>query len=306
MKDSTKKLSKELGLKNAEQTAHLYLYINYIDHYLSKMGGPLGLVTKSPSREIPPDVEEVIELYALKVMRESLSAETSSYHAKVVPLRHAEDLVMVQEDIEIRGLERVIPYKIAHDIVLKNPQNIAVFNCPCRMLQENPCEPLEVCLAVGDPVASFILENEQFQARKIPADEAVEILRAERKRGHVHNAFFKDVVGGRFFAICNCCPCCCVGMKAWLKLGTPIVASSGYVAKVYDECTACGDCAEICPFDAIEVAEVAVVDEVKCMGCGVCEGACADEMIQLVADPTRSQPLDIKRLIAEHGVRQRA
>ncbi len=301
MKDTTKNLSKELGLENAENTAHLYLYIKYIDHYLTKVGGPLGLVSKPPLQDIPPDVEEVIELYARKVLRDGLSAETSSYHGKVMPLGLAEDLVMVQEDVELRGMEHVVPYKIAHDIVLKNPQKIAVFDCPCRLLQENHCEPTDVCMAVGDPVASFVLDNEGFRARQASAEEAVEILRAERKRGHVHNAFFKDVVDGRFFAICNCCPCCCIGMKAWNKFGSPMLASSGYVAVVNEECTACGDCAEICPFDAVAVEEVAVVDRAKCMGCGVCEGACEYGAIALELDPTRSAPLDIKRLIAEYG-----
>ena len=80
-----------------------------------------------------------------------------------------------------------------------------------------------------------------------------------------------------------------------------MLASSGYVARVTEECTGCGDCAEICPFDAIEVGETAVVDEVKCMGCGVCEGACEYDSIELVLDPTRSDPLDIKKLVAEHA-----
>lgn len=301
MKESLKSLSREFGLENAEQTAHLYLYMTYIDHYLNKLGGPLGLISKPPSSQIPPDVEEVIELYARKVMRDGLSAETSTYHGKVMPLSHAEDLVMVREDVELRGLETVIPYRVAHDIVLKNPSNIAVFDCPCRVLQENPCEPLDVCMAVGDPVASFILANDDFNARKASSEEAVEILRAERKRGHVHNAFFKDVTGGRFFAICNCCPCCCVGMKAWMKFASPMLASSGYVAVVAEDCTACGDCAEICPFDAIGMEENAVVDRGKCMGCGVCEGACECGAITLELDPTRSRPLDIKKLIAEYG-----
>ena len=296
-------MSKEFGLENAEQTAHLYLYLKYIDHYLTKIGKPLGLVSKPPFQEIPPDVDEMIELYARKVMRDGLSAETSTYHGKVMPLGHAEDLVMVRQDVELRGLEHVIPFRIAHDIVLKNPQKIAVFDCPCRVLQENPCEPLDVCMAVGDPVASFILEYEGFRARPASAEEAVEILRAERKRGHVHNAFFKDVTGGRFFAICNCCPCCCIGMKAWNQFGSPMLASSGYVAAVNQECNACGECSGICPFDAIEIEETALVDRAKCMGCGVCEGACEYDAITLELDPARSQPLDIKKLISEYGGR---
>lgn len=299
MKDATKKVSKEFGLDNAEETVHLYLYLRYIDHYLSKLGEPLGLVTRKPESEIPAEVEELVELLARKVLKDGISAETSTYHGKVMPLGHAEDLVMVKEDIELTGLEHVIPYKVARDIVIRQPQRIALFDCPCRSLQENPCEPLDVCMAVGDPIAGFILEHGAFKAREISSEEAVEVLRREHERGHVHNAFFKDVAGGRFFAICNCCRCCCVGMQAWNRFGSPILASSGYVASVGEGCEACGDCAEMCPFDAVEVDETAVVDAVKCMGCGVCEGACQYDAISLVEDPSRSGPLDIKRLVAE-------
>ena len=84
-------------------------------------------------------------------------------------------------------------------------------------------------------------------------------------------------------------------------LGTPMLASSGYVATVSEDCTGCGDCVEICPFNAIEVGETAVLDPVKCMGCGVCESACEYDAIELVLDPTRSDPLDIKKLVAEHA-----
>ena len=34
---------------------------------------------------------------------------------------------------------------------------------------------------------------------------------------------------GRFYAICNCCKCCCGAMQAHLN-GVPMLASSGYVA----------------------------------------------------------------------------
>lgn len=299
MKESFKKLSKEYGLENAEMTAHLYLYMKYIDHYVSKIGGRLGLTGKPPFQEIPPDVDEVIELYARKVMKDSLSAETSSYHAKVMPLEHASDLLMVNEEVDLRGLEHVIPFKVANDIVLREPLRIAVFDCACRLLQENPCQPVNVCMAVGEPVASFVLEAERFRAREVGREEAVEILRAEHERGHVHSAYFKDAAAGRFYAICNCCPCCCVGMQAFNKFRSPMLASSGYVAEVSGECDGCGECSEICPFNAVELEETAVVDPVACMGCGVCEGVCEPGAIRLVEDPTRSRPLDIRRLIAE-------
>jgi len=300
LKDSTEKMLEMLGAENAETAVHAYLYGRYIPHYLYQMAKNTPLVQKKPEEEIPPEVEEILEILASKVLREILTVETSTYHGKIVPLELAEGLVTIQEDIDIRNIsESIIPYPIARDIVLKNPDNIAVLDCACRHLQDNPCLPLDVCLIVGDPVASFAVEHGVSNARKITQPEALEILRAEHKRGHVHAAYFKDVVGGRFYAICNCCSCCCLGMQSWNKMRLPMVCASGYRARVAGECTGCGDCAEKCPFFAIEVDDdAAVVDSEKCMGCGVCEGACEAGAIRLALDPSKGEPLDIKALIS--------
>jgi len=302
MEESFKELVKELGFENAEKIIHLYLYARYLPHYLYYLGSPIGLAERKPPGEIPKEIEEMLEVLTGKVARDVISPETSTYHGKVVPLSLACDLVSVKEDVELRGLERVIPYKIARDIVLKNPESIAVLNCGCRMLREKPCEPIDVCLAVGDPFASFAVERGYLNARRISQDEACEILKAENRRGHVHAAYFKDAAGDRFYAICNCCSCCCLGMLAWNRFGVPILASSGFVAKVEEgECNACGDCESICPFSAIEVGDIAVVKEDKCMGCGVCEEVCPAGVISLKRDPSKPEPLDINQLIKNSG-----
>jgi uncharacterized Fe-S center protein len=43
---------------------------------------------------------------------------------------------------------------------------------------------------------------------------------------------------------------------------------------VADACTACGNCADHCPSDAIEVDEVATIDQARCVGCGECLARC--------------------------------
>ena len=303
MKDSTKNISKMLGTENAETAVHLYVYLRYISNYLYQMGRKTPFVKKPPPQEVPADVEEILEILANRVMREIAAVETSTYHAKIVPLELAEGLVTVKEDVEVKDLsESIIPFPIARDIVLQNPGSIALIDCACRVVQDEPCLPLDVCMAVGDPIASFMVDHGVMNARKISQDEAVEILRAEHKRGHVHNAFFKDVTGGRFFAICNCCSCCCLAMQVWNAMRLPMICASGFRAEVSDECTGCGDCAGMCPFFAIETDDVAVVSEEKCMGCGVCEGACEVGAISLVADPTKGTPLDIRAILEERKV----
>ncbi len=82
-----------------------------------------------------------------------------TYHGKVVPLEGARKLVTLNQDVSLRNLEHVIPYDTARDIVLKNPDQLAVLQCPCRTARKNPCTPLDVCLVVGEPFTSFILEH---------------------------------------------------------------------------------------------------------------------------------------------------
>ena len=222
-----------------------------------------------------------------------------TYHGKVVPLEAAAQLVTIEEEIRLTDLEQVIPYARARDIVLRNPDHIVTLECPCRAARSNPCQPLDVCLVVGEPFASFIAEHHPHRSRWITSQEAVEILRAEDERGHVHHAFFKDAMLGRFYAICNCCACCCGAMQIHHN-GTPMLASSGYVSRVdADLCVGCGDCADFCQFGALSVEDgVAAVDGAACMGCGVCVSKCAQGALSLVRAPDRGEPLEIRDLIA--------
>jgi len=103
----------------------------------------------------------------------------------------------------------------------------------------------------------------------------------------------------RFFAICNCCKCCCGGIDAMVNYGIPAMAASGYVAQVdHDLCDGCGECEAACAFSAIRVNGQAKVDADACMGCGVCEGLCISGAVSLVKDPDKGIPLDV-RLMTE-------
>jgi len=171
-----------------------------------------------------------------------------NYHGKVVPLDSAKQLVTVNEDIQLLLPEKVIPYERARDLILKNPNHIVALECPCRASRPDPCLPLDVCLIVGEPFTSFVLEHHSNRARKISSSESVEILKAENERGHVHHAFFKDAMLGRFYAICNCCSCCCGAMQAQ-RNGTPMLIASGYTSQVNTIiCEGCGDCIQYCQF----------------------------------------------------------
>jgi NAD-dependent dihydropyrimidine dehydrogenase PreA subunit len=219
------------------------------------------------------------------------------YHGKVLPTELARRIIELDHDIKRTDLERIVPYPLARDIVLKGPPSVVLLDCPCRRNQENPCQPTDVCMIVGR--GDFVLEHHPQRSRSITQQEALDVLQAEHERGHLHTAYFKDAMDHRFYAICNCCSCCCGGLEAMRK-GVPMVASSGYVAQVDEEaCIACGDCETACPFGAVTLDHTAVVEWEKCMGCGVCEGQCEMEAMTLVLDERKGLPLDVSVIGAE-------
>ncbi len=221
-----------------------------------------------------------------------------TYHGKLVTKQDAGRILTINQPISLTNLEHVIPYPVARSIILQDPlPSIAVMECPCRLQQKNPCTPTDVCLVIGEPFASFIIEHQSTRSRRIEVQEALDIIEAEENRGHIHTAWFKDVMHHRFYAICNCCSCCCLGMKSFFR-GVNRMAHSGY--RPYfdiENCTGCANCASICPFGAIQLNDdLPELNVDKCMGCGLCVTHCPSAVISLLLAPERGIPLDIDRL----------
>ncbi len=267
---------------------HGYIYARWPYLYIG-----IGLGEHPLARWARPLVGRLSGLLKLG-RREGSPTFADTYHGKAVPLAGATRLVTVRQEIRLTNLERVIPYALARDIILQQPEHIAVLDCPCRAARANPCLPLDVCLIVGEPFASFVVEHHPRRARWVSAEEAVEILRAEDERGHAHHAFFKDAMLGRFYAICNCCSCCCGAIEAH-RHGTPMLAASGYLAQVNEGlCRGCGACVRACPFAALTLqGGIARVDAEACMGCGVCSGRCREGALSLVREPAKGEPLEL-------------
>jgi Pyruvate/2-oxoacid:ferredoxin oxidoreductase delta subunit len=298
------KPSTEAWLKEAKQTPgysffdllHGYIYGRWPYLYIG-----VGIGEKRWAKRLVPWlgwVGNLITPVKKDIPPEEQLGFADTYHGKAVPLDTATRLVTINEEIKIPDLEQVIPYKRARSIIMKNPDHIVVLDCPCRVSRENPCLPLDVCLIVGEPFASFIREHQPEKSRWITQEEAIEVLKVEDARGHVHHVFFKDAMFGRFYAICNCCSCCCGAMQAQ-RNGTPMLCSSGYVSQVNEDlCIGCSDCNAFCQFEALAVIDgVNVVDESKCMGCGVCISKCEQEALSLRRDESKGMPLEIFNLI---------
>lgn len=300
--------------------AHTYVYGRWSYTYIGTAIGERGILARA-KRALAP--------LALRLSTGARWAD--EYHGKVLPTAAARRLVEVKEDVAAVVPEQVLPFHSARDLVLSASGPLVAFDCPCRSARVNPCLPMDVCLVVGDPFATFVLEHHPSHSRAITRQEAVEILEAEAERGHVHHAFFKHAMLDRFYAICNCCSCCCGAIWAQ-RNGTPMLVSSGYVARVdADLCVGCGVCAKKCPFDAVslggaartpnmeavstggaartacapyeggevalargrEPSRLAQVDAERCMGCGVCVRACPQNALQLVRDLGKPAPFEV-------------
>jgi len=262
---------------------YLYIGIGKGDHPLSKRLAPaFGWINRLITKRKPGESAQLSIGFA------------DTYHGKTVPLETATRLVSIDEEVRLPDLEQVIPYKRARSLILQNPDHIVVLDCPCRAAKSNPCLPLDVCLIVGEPFASFVQEHQPDRSRRITRQEAVAILKAEDERGHVHHAFFKDAMLDRFYAICNCCECCCGAMQAQRK-GIPMLASSGYISHVdTDLCMGCGDCTSYCQFHALEIVDdVNHVIYENCMGCGVCIDKCDHDALSLVREEAKGRPLEV-------------
>ena len=280
---STRRFMKEAGFKrllNPESFLHGYIYFKWLDEYVS-LG--VNVLIKIPL--VGPFIVEKMIM--------------PKYHAKTITHEQARNIIRVEKDIPLQDLEHIVPYKKAREFILTTPLEIAVTECACRNARKSSCQPSQVCMIMGQPFVDFVLEHSPEKTRKINQEEALELLEAEHKRGHVHSVWFKDASIDRLWAICNCCKCCCAGVQFVNNNGIPIMCSSGYVAIVDTKvCNNCGACSRACTFDAItQTEDSARVLWDNCLGCGVCIDKCKTGALTLVADEKKGIPLDINTLI---------
>ncbi|WP_051384349.1 ATP-binding protein [Nitratidesulfovibrio termitidis] len=232
------------------EALHGYIYLRWPLFYIG-----MGTGRHPLSRWLAGPLARLGGLLGVWGTREEFGPEfAQSYHGKVMPPGTVPRLIAVERPVATTVPETVLPFRMARDIILDNADALALLDCPCRLTKEDHCTPVDVCILAGGPVVDFVLEHHPDKARRVTPDEAIHVVEAENRRGHVSHAFFKEAVLGRYYAICNCCTCCCGAMQAHRE-GTPMLVSSGYVARVdADACTGCGQCARICPFDAVRMA----------------------------------------------------
>ncbi len=191
-------------------------------------------------------------------------------------------VVPVGESIKMNM--QVAPYESAAGII-EQAQSWGVLDCICRIqtaLIGKPCKhPVDVCMAFSPEPDAFAGSKE---IKALTKDEAYAVLRRADQAGLVHSV--SNNQKGNWY-ICNCCTCSCGILRGMAELGIAnVVASSAFVNTVDENlCNACGLCVENCQFDALSMAEIAIVNGTRCVGCGVCVSTCQDHALVLVRRP---------------------
>jgi ferredoxin len=197
---------------------------------------------------------------------------------------------------------RVLDYERASEVI-KTASHRGIGLCYCRHKMEHAggaCDaPLDICMTFNNTAASLIRHG---YARTVDVTEGLALLDEARGRNLVQ---FGENVRNRVNFICNCCGCCCEAMIAARRFGIlhPVHTTNFLPAVDLEKCTGCGDCAAVCPVEAMTTVSAndpahpkkkkAKLDETLCLGCAVCVGVCKTKSLRLVSRPERViTPLD--------------
>ena len=177
----------------------------------------------------------------------------------------------------------VLDYERASEII-RQSKHIGVGMCYCRHKASHTvgaCDaPMDICMTFGDTADSLIRHE---YARRIDAAECLDLLSVAYDH---HLVQFGENVQRQPSFICNCCGCCCEALTAARKFGlmNPVETTNFLPSVSTEQCTGCGQCAQVCPVEAMGMVSandpsrpnrrIAKLDERVCLGCGVCVRAC--------------------------------
>jgi ferredoxin len=131
--------------------------------------------------------------------------------------------------------------------------------------------------------SSFLSGPDAAGAETLTKEQAIADIREHEKEGLCHTVwtFQTPFIGG----ICNCDRADCLAMRCTVTHSVPVMFRAEFIAAADpDKCTGCRQCMRLCQFGAISYSasnKKAVIDRMKCFGCGICRSACIKDAIHL-------------------------
>ena len=193
-----------------------------------------------------PQIGEAFEEYTRERIKPLVgNAPVGTGLMRVIPIEQA-----ISGESRRASYEEVSKYINENDI-------ISVSDCSCRTAREamgEGCGHLkeDMCIQLGSAAEYYIRTG---RGRKITKEEAFEILKKAEENGLVHEIPNTDGPG-KTHAICNCCGCGCLSLRAAELYKDSNLVRSNYAASIdKDKCVACGECVEGCQVNALRLGQ---------------------------------------------------
>lgn len=191
----------------------------------------------------------------------------------------------------------VMPYEqIEH--ILRSKHSIAVRNCVCRqereLVDEGCGKPMETCLSFDGAALNTARSG---VGRLISVEEALDIVEQAKRAGLV----LQPANSQNPIFVCMCCSCCCGVLRHLKREPDPgSLVANAYIAWHDEElCVNCGDCAEICPMEALTFGDDGYIqfNEQRCIGCGLCVSVCPNHAVKIQHRPAEDIPNTPKNVL---------
>ena len=194
---------------------------------------------------------------------------------KIVPLN-----INLQPDMSFLPSQEILE-------LLSRSSVTGISYCYCRNVQRkhgkpNCDHPINTCihLGFGKDLKEIPFKSENL--KKVSKEEIRKILIESDERGLIHQLIYYPSPDF-YYVACNCCPCCCVVLSKFLKMGAPQVIKSDFIAETdLSKCANCGNCVQWCYFGARKMnnGRLALTPSL-CFGCGICISKCPNRAISL-------------------------
>lgn len=211
--------------------------------------GHMEMIVNHPNKESIPNFKQIGEAFEAYGRNKAPKA-VGLFPVGMGPMRVIPIETAIQGETRRASYEEISMY-------LNDNTVFSVSDCSCRTSREamgEGCGHLkeDMCIQLGHGAEYYIRTG---RARQITREEAFEIIKRAEENGLMHQIPNTDGPG-KTHAICNCCGCSCFATRnANMFLHNDFVRSN-YVSKVdKDKCVACGECAEVCPVNALKLGQ---------------------------------------------------